>query len=169
METVKVLSKILSVLMFFAAATLFLYGCTTMGLARYTAVPEGVDINSASHLLRTIYLPVIYTILSLAVMLILQLTVISQRSPNTKRLFALGLIVFFAIVLGGTIIMLAYGLVRIPNNLVNNDPAIWVVSLCPLFGLSIIEIVVGSLSYYRNNKILKAEEEKEDDEPGRPA
>lgn len=167
METVKTLSKILSVLMFFVAATLFLYGCAMMGLARYTAAE---DINSASHLLRTIYLPALYAFLSLAVMLVLQLAVISQRSPNTKRLFALGLIVFFAIMLGGAILMLAYGLVRIPVNQVNNDPAIWVVSLCPVFGLSIIEIIVGAFSYYRNNKILKAEEEKEeDDEPGRPA
>lgn len=162
METIKTIGKILSFLIYFVSATLFFYACCQLGFARYTMAD---DINSSAHILKTIYMPFIYALLSLALTIITQVMIISKRSPNTKRLFSIALMVFFGIMLGGSILMLAYGLVRIPNNEINTDPTLWIVSMCPVFSLSIIEIIVGIFSYIKWNKIVK---EEEDDEPGRP-
>lgn len=166
METVKTIGKILSFLVYFVSATLFFYACCQLGFARYTVAD---DINSASHILTTIYLPVIYALLSLTLVIITQALIIPKRSANTKRLFSIALMVFFAIMLGGSLLMLAYGIVRIPSNTVNTDPTLWIISLCPVFALSIIEIILGIISYLKWNKIVNDEEEKEEKEPGRPA
>lgn len=164
METIKTIGKILSFFVFFVAASLFFYSCCQLGFARYTASEE---FNSPSHILSTIYLPLIYALISLALMIIMQTLIISKRSLNTKRLFSVALMVFFGVMLGGGILMLAYGLVRIPNNEMNNDPTLWIVSMCLIFALAIIEIMVGIVSYIRINKLIKEEEGDDEEEDPR--
>lgn len=164
METIKTIGKILSFLIFFVSATLFFYACCQLGFARYTVAE---DYNSPTHILSTIYLPIIYAFLSLALTIITQALVISKRSLNTKRLFSIALMVFFGIMLGGSILMLAYGIVRIPNNEMNTDPTIWIISMCPVFALSAIEIIVGVFSYFKYKKLL-GDEEEEEEEDSRP-
>jgi Na+/proline symporter len=161
MEAFKIIRKLVYYMMFFIASTLVFYFLVGLALTRYTVV---VDINSDENLIHNIYLPFMYSILALLVMLISQFLLIGNPEDNEKHLYSISLLVFFGVVFGAGLLILAEGLVNIPDNAVSTDPSFFLCALIPALGIGLGEILYGIISLRdlaKKAKTVKIEEGKQ--------
>ncbi len=161
MEAFKIIRKLAYYLLFLIASTLVFYFLVGLALTRYTAID---NINSEENLINNIYLPLMYTLIALVVMLVSQFLLIGKPGDNEARLYSILLIVFFGVILGAGLIILAEGLINIPGNPVSTNPTFLLCALVPALFIGLCEIlygIFGLLALSKKAKTLKAEEEKE--------
>lgn len=142
MEAFRIIRKISYYLVFFIASTLVFYFLIGLSLTRYTPTSS---INSDETLIENIYLPMMYALISLIVMLVVQFLLIGKPSDAEKRLYSISLLVFFGVLLGAAVLILAEGLVSIPSNAVSTNPGFFLCALAPVFVISLSEVLYGGL------------------------
>jgi hypothetical protein len=139
-EALPILRRLASYLLFFVASTLVFYYVLSLSLWMY-ASHEGMEAQEA--LLAGVYLPITYSFVSLGVTLASQALLIGKPASNEKRLYAISLMVFFGIMLGASILILAEGLSSIPTDESSTDPSFFLCGLLPLLVFSASETVYG--------------------------
>jgi Na+/proline symporter len=160
MEAFKIIRKLVYYMLFFIASTLVFYFLVGLALTRYTAV---ADINSDENLIHNVFLPFMYTLLALLVMVVTQFLLIGNPGDSEKRLYSISLLVFFGVIFGAGLLILAVGLVNIPSNSVSTNPSFFLCALIPALGIGLGEILYGAISLRalaKKAKTIKTEEGK---------
>ena len=133
MEALKIIKRIASYAVFIAAATLFLLNSVTVALAPY--IDEFYAYEKS-------FMPFMYVVLSLGVMLLFQLLVIGKPKEVEENIYPWLLIVMFAAMLFVSGIVLGKAIVAcVENNALN----VWyaVAGTAPSIVLAVSEIAVG--------------------------
>jgi hypothetical protein len=134
MEALGILKKILYYILFVCASTLFAYFFLEAGLYPYANSLAGLsDVNTP--LLQGVYLPIIYSALSLAVALITQFFLIRPSSWNEKRLYGWGMVIVFGALLAALLVLLIF--------YVKHNAPIGEISLIPVAAFASIECGFG--------------------------
>lgn len=137
---------------FFVASTLFIYFTLSAALYPYSdkldSLPFGTPVSD--KIATGIMLPFVIAILSLIIMGLFQFLLIKPESATEKRIFALVLIIFFALGLAMSVLVLV-GAVK--------DSALGaILGVVPPAALSIAEITLGVIHLLEANKLLAQEE-----------
>jgi len=143
------LRKVTSYFLFYVAATLFFYFFVSAGLYPYSnslANPYDMD-----NLLQYIYLPVIFSMLSLGVALLSQFFLLKIGGPYEERIYALSLLIFFGV----------YFLFALLILILSCSHSSFISALCliPPFLLSSGEIALGIIRLIDSYKATKQDEE----------
>ena len=142
MEALKIIKRIVSYLVFVIAASLFLKNSVTVALAYY--IDPAKAFESA-------FLPAIYSIITLGITLLFELLVIGKPKEVEKNIYPWVLIVPFAVMLFTSLFIVAEAVVAC-----NDDPSLSVmyavVGMLPTITLSVIEIAVGAVHFFKNKK-----------------
>lgn len=139
MEALKIIKRIASYAVFFAAATLFLLNSVTVALAPY------ID---ELHAYENSFLPFMYVVLSFGVMLLFQLLVIGKPKEVEENIYPWLLIVLFAVMLFVSGIVLGKAIVAyVENNALN----VWyaVAGTAPSIILAASEVAVGIVMFIK--------------------
>ena len=139
MEALKIIRRIASYAVFVVAASLFLLNSVTVALAPYIDMATAYDKS---------FLPFMYAILSLGVMLLFQLLVIGKPKEIEENIYPWLLMVLFAAMLFTSGIVLGKAIVAyVENNSLNVLYA--VAGTAPSIALAIVEIATGLTMFIR--------------------
>jgi len=137
---------------FLVTSTLFIYFSLSAALYPYSAkldsLPSGTPVSDKIAL--GIMLPFVFSVLSLIILGLFQFLLIKPESATEKRIFALVLIIFFALGLAMSIVVLV-GAVK--------DSALGaILGVIPPAALATAEIILGVIRLLEANKLLAQEE-----------
>ncbi len=164
MEALKILRRIAYYLLFIVASTLFFKELVSLALVTYT---EAWGSFSYELLLNKIYLPVLYATICLALALLSQGILIGRPREVETSVYPWALIIYFGIGLVSAIIILAIGLVKIPNEPSNKNPFFLVIPLSIAILFTAAEVLWGTLFLFREKKKERlADKEKEKTDGG---
>lgn len=158
MEAAKIIKRIASYLLFVVAATFFFYQMVVLSTTTY--IDPGADLNA--YLIRNVFRPLMYVVISLSLMLVSQFALIGK--DDNRYITSLMLIVLFGVGLFVSIYILVKGIVSIPNNKVCTDPTFLYLVIFPLIGICVCEVVYGAIMYFIDKKKKAIEKEKEKEE-----
>ena len=142
MEALKIIKRIASYGVFLAAATLFLLNSVTVALAPY------IDIATAYE---KSFMPFMYAILSLGVMLLFQLLVIGKPREVEETIYPWLLIIFFAVMLFTSSFVLGRSVTACLKDPTKNV-AYGIAGMIPSVVISAIEVVIGAFFLLKSQK-----------------
>jgi hypothetical protein len=154
MESEALVKKMAYYTIFFVAMTLFVFFSVSAGFYLYLDKATSVD---KALLMRGIYLPFVYAILSLAIALIMQFRLIDPATPNEQRIYAIALIFFFGLVfIFDLVVFISSGI---------KEGWMAFVGAVPSFAIASGEIVNGILILRKALSGLKDEVKAKNDAP----
>jgi len=164
MEALKILRRIAYYLLFIVASTLFFKELVSLALVTYTEIWETFSFEL---LLNKIYLPVLYATICLALALLSQGILIGRPREVETSVYPWTLIIYFGVGLISAIIILAIGLVKIPNEPSNKNPFFLAIPLSIAILFTVAEVLWGTLFLFREKKKEQlADKEKEKTDAG---
>ena len=133
MEALKIIRRLASYAVFVVAASLFLLNSVTVALAPYIDKATAYDAS---------FLPFMYVVLSLGVMLLFQLLVIGKPKEIEENIYPWLLMVLFAVMLFVSGVVLGKAIVAHAED---NNVNVWyaVAGLAPSIVVAIAEIATG--------------------------
>ena len=142
MEAWKIIKRLASYAVFVVAASLFLLNTVTVALAPY--------IDHAGAYERS-FMPFMYAILSLGVMLLFQLLVVGKPREIEKNVYPWLLIVLFAAVLFVSVLVLGKAIVACGEDQTKN---VWyaVAGTIPSMLLGAVEVTIGIVLFIKQRK-----------------
>ena len=142
MEAWKIIRRIASYAVFVVAASLFMLNSVTVALAPYIDKVTAYDQS---------FMPFMYAILSLGVMLLFQLLVIKKPKEIEKNIYPWLLMVFFAVMLlVGLVVLVKAVLACSQDNTLN----VWyaVAGIVPTILVAVTEVAVGIILFVKERK-----------------
>lgn len=103
-----------------------------------------------------------YVVFSLCLMLVTQFAVISKG--DNKYIESLLYMVLFGVGFVVSVFVLVKGIVSIPNNKISQDASYLYLTIIPLMGVCLAEVIYGFILYLGYKKIKKVEKEKKEEE-----
>ena len=142
MEAWKIIRRIASYAVFVVAASLFLLNSVTVALAPYINYVIAYD---------NAYLPFMYTVLSLGVMLLFQLLVINKPREVEKTFYPWLLIALFAAMLFTGVVVLGRAIIACNEDATLNV-SYAVAGIVPSIIVAVVEIAVGIVLFVKERK-----------------
>ena len=142
MEAWKIIRRIASDAVFVVAASLFLLNSVTVALAPYINYVIAYD---------NAYLPFMYTVLSLGVMLLFQLFVINKPREVEKTFYPWLLIALFAAMLFTGVVVLGRAIIACNEDATLNV-SYAVAGIVPSIIVAVVEIAVGIVLFVKERK-----------------
>ena len=142
MEAWKIIRRIASYAVFVVAASLFMLNSVTVALAPYIDMVKAYDQS---------FMPFMYTVLSLGVMLLFQLLVIKKPREIEKNIYPWLLIVLFAAMLFVGAVVLGKAIVACSKD---NALNVWyaVAGTVPTILVAATEVAVGIVLFVKERK-----------------
>ncbi|MCQ2798485.1 MAG: hypothetical protein MJ220_01195 [Bacilli bacterium] len=158
MEALKILKKMAMYLIYFVCGSLLLMQVEKIALYNYTYIEEGGVRTLASSLLDGVYMPLMFAMLFLIVMLLTQFVILREQEDNEKRLASIANVVFFAVIIFTVTYTAIYGISKI-----NADPTLpsyeyLLYPLVPLASIAIAEEALAIVDLIKSKKAPKTEE-----------
>lgn len=142
MEALKIIKRIASYGVFLATATLFLLNSVTLTLAPY------IDMATAYE---KAFMPFMYAVLSLGVMLLFQLLVIGKPKEIEETIYPWLLIVFFVVMLFTSALVLGRSVSACLDDSTKNM-AYGIAGMTPSIITSAVEVTIGVVLLFKNQK-----------------
>lgn len=148
MEAFKIIKRIAVYLVFVVAAALFFYYSVAVALAPYLAS----FTEETNFLSESVYLPLMYAILSLLVLIFSQFLLIGKPKEIETNIYAWLLTIYFGVGLAAGVIIIAYGLVSLNAGEDTRSPIYLVSGMVPCLVLMFGEVVLGIICSVKNKK-----------------
>lgn len=155
MEALKILKRIAFYLLFIVASTLFYREMICFSLFAYKEAWESFTFDL---LAKDVFLPLLYSILSLGIALIAQFLLIGKPKEVETTIYPWTLMVYFGIGAVAAIIILAIGLNKIPLEPVNKNPIFLIIPIVIALLFTLSEVLWGFLYFLRKKKETRREE-----------
>lgn len=147
MDSAKLLKKLLSYLILLVSGFGFVYFLLLGGLNLYTS--GRADTLTMENLQQYVILPIVFSFLCLLVLGLDQFLMIKVSEANEKRLYAIGLLVYFGALLG-------FCLVFFVRSLCSGGILLTLLTI-PCFAVDLAEITLGILKLVSAQKELRIE------------